>query len=289
MSVELHIVWGASAADRARNGQIDDTVRLAHAVYSFPDPNAANLFLYGAREARPQAEFFVVRDPRLVARLGRPLRTHLVEAIEAGDLERVDRILRTGINVNAPDGQGLRPLHHAARSGNAAVIVSLLKAGANADSPAEDSSGDRPIHYLARSPAPGAEHAVASLLESSPGNTRSANGRTPVHEACAALAPRMLMRLLALGESALLRDDEGQSPLALIRSAHGAGVIDADGQLDHRVEAIRQLLEHAEAVAAQHAAAAEDQRRSSATRRRMAPAPRPDMRRNAATAHRSRH
>ena len=74
----------------------------------------------------------------------------LHSAAAAGDVTRIQTMLKAGANVNAEDkeGLGLTALHYAAGYGHAAAIEVLLKAGANVH--AKDKyAGKTPLHIAA--------------------------------------------------------------------------------------------------------------------------------------------
>ncbi|KAM3688433.1 hypothetical protein ACJW31_10G149500 [Castanea mollissima] len=68
----------------------------------------------------------------------------LCEAARSGDLDKLKALIDSGADVSYFDGEGLTPLMHAAKHGHAAVVKSLLDAGApwNALSPSNLSAGD---------------------------------------------------------------------------------------------------------------------------------------------------
>lgn len=68
----------------------------------------------------------------------------LCEAARSGDLDKLRALTDSGADVSYFDGEGLTPLMHAAKHGHAAVVKSLLDAGApwNALSPSNLSAGD---------------------------------------------------------------------------------------------------------------------------------------------------
>ncbi|KAG2293629.1 hypothetical protein Bca52824_040298 [Brassica carinata] len=65
-------------------------------------------------------------------------------AAKSNDLKKVQTLITSGADVSHFDGDGLTPLMHAAKTGNAEIISALLEAGApwNALSPSNLSAGD---------------------------------------------------------------------------------------------------------------------------------------------------
>ena len=70
---------------------------------------------------------------------------NLHDAPAAGDVARIQTMLKAGANVNAKNLDGETALHYAARKGHAAAIEVLLKAGANVN--AKDKDGFKVLHY----------------------------------------------------------------------------------------------------------------------------------------------
>jgi hypothetical protein len=83
----------------------------------------------------------------------------LVTAAESGNLERVDQLLRGGINTEQTDARGRTALLVATLHGDAAMVRRLLAAGARADVADED--GDTPLAVARRQGPP----EIARLLE----------------------------------------------------------------------------------------------------------------------------
>ena len=65
-------------------------------------------------------------------RPGPPSRpTSLLDAVKSGSVDRVRTLLRPGVDVNAPQGDGATALHWAAHRNDVATADLLLRAGAN--------------------------------------------------------------------------------------------------------------------------------------------------------------
>ena len=67
----------------------------------------------------------------------------LIEAVKAGDLQRVERLLVEGVDVSAPQGDGATALHWAAHGDRHDLAARLLRAGASVD--AADDHGVTPL------------------------------------------------------------------------------------------------------------------------------------------------
>ncbi len=69
----------------------------------------------------------------------------LLRAIQEGDVERVERLLRSGVDPNGRDKEGRSALHWAVWKEDVKVIALLLKYGANPN--VEDREGRTPLHW----------------------------------------------------------------------------------------------------------------------------------------------
>ena len=93
------------------------------------------------------------------ARAGAAANSPLVTAAESGDLERVEQLLRSGMNTEQTDARGRTALLVATRRGDATMVRRLLAAGARAD--VVDENGDTPLAAARRQGLP----ELVSLLE----------------------------------------------------------------------------------------------------------------------------
>ncbi|MCI1041785.1 MULTISPECIES: ankyrin repeat domain-containing protein [Burkholderiaceae] len=59
-------------------------------------------------------------------------------------------LLHEGADANAEDGDGCRPLHHAARLGARFMVADLLGSGQRVDPNAKDDMGRTPLHHAVR-------------------------------------------------------------------------------------------------------------------------------------------
>ena len=89
-------------------------------------------------------------------------------------------LLQAGADPNAPDDDGLRPLHHGAMNKNPMVVTHLLDAGA--DLTTRENDGYSPLHYAAAQSGNG--RVIKLLLErGADPNVESNDGRKPLHSA----------------------------------------------------------------------------------------------------------
>jgi len=183
-------------------------------------------------------------------------------ALQRGDLNQIERHLKHGVDVNAVDPDGERPLHVAASGGRWVVAELLLKQGADIDAP--DSEGRTPllvallagrtqvaIELIKRGAAFDAngllremtlagvsDRDVVDLLvkRGADPNHRDNDGKTPLILALEKGDRLMAKLLLSRGADVNMPDAEGRFPLAvaeavgdqaIIRLLHQNGAIDA--------------------------------------------------------------
>jgi quinoprotein dehydrogenase-associated probable ABC transporter substrate-binding protein len=123
----------------------------SHGSYEKPRERAyKERFLQSARAISPSeeaADHQVVTQERLEAWLkeGVDPNVELGNAVLAGDEERVRFLLERGADVNRRDGQGLAPMHIAAKTRHSDMMKLLI--AANADVDIEDNDGFTPLLY----------------------------------------------------------------------------------------------------------------------------------------------
>jgi len=87
--------------------------------------------------------------------------TALHWAVRVDDLDLADLLIRAGANVSAATREGVKPLQLAAMNGNAAMLLKLIKAGADPNAPFTE-YGDTALMMASRT---GKTDAVEALLE----------------------------------------------------------------------------------------------------------------------------
>jgi ankyrin repeat protein len=87
--------------------------------------------------------------------------TALHWAVRVDDLDMADMLIRAGAKVSAATREGVTPLQLAAMNGNAAMLVKLVKAGADSNAPLTE-SGDTALMMASRT---GKTDAIMALLE----------------------------------------------------------------------------------------------------------------------------
>ncbi len=106
-------------------------------------------------------------------------------------------LLQAGADPNAPDDNGLTPLHRGAENSNPMVVTHLLDAGADLN--ARDNDGYTALHWAAAQS--GNDRVVKVLLDRGADPFAESNdGRTPLHSALRYRAdPSMVSRMLDAG------------------------------------------------------------------------------------------
>ena len=138
----------------------------------------------------------------------------IFEACAAGELERVERILKDSpAFVNEFSGDGWTPLHLAAFFGHARVAELLLSLDADVAAVSRNATGNTPLHA-----ALAANHKmIAGLLigHAADVNAADAGGWRPLHLATANNNLDSMKALIAQGADVTAANGEGVTPMAL--------------------------------------------------------------------------
>lgn len=103
----------------------------------------------------------------------------LVQAARAGNIARVERLLRDGVDPNALGALGFSAMHVAAEQDNVELLNILIDRGANVKLSGRD--GERPIHWAARN---NATRVIRWLIDNDVDlNEADANKHTALHHA----------------------------------------------------------------------------------------------------------
>ncbi len=156
----------------------------------------------------------------------------VADAAKRGDLQGVRALIEAGADVNAAHGDGMTPLHWAARNHDRKLTDVLLEAGADVE--ATTRLGEHtPLHVASRE---GATDVVEALLEAeSNPNAATTSGTTALHFAAQAGNASAVKILLANGADPNARDSYwGQTPLMFAAAANRSPAIEAlvDGGAD---------------------------------------------------------
>jgi ankyrin repeat protein len=128
--------------------------------------------------------------------------TPLVDAVRQGDVPAVRGLLKTGVDVNQPEGDGATPLHWAAHRDSSELVRLLLGAGASVQ--AANDLGITPLHLAA---ANGNLDTIRLLLEKrANANAAAASGVTPLMEAARHGSVDAVRLLLAHGAQVNVRE-----------------------------------------------------------------------------------
>lgn len=113
----------------------------------------------------------------LMVRLWPNPENKIFSAVNKGDIETVNRILdRDPTLALKPDRSNRRPLHYAAKKGNAEMVKTLVRKGANVND--KDNKGYTPLHYACSNGNP---ESVKILLEfGGDVNAKTNNNKTPL-------------------------------------------------------------------------------------------------------------
>ena len=108
--------------------------------------------------------------------------TPLIVATCAGRTQCARLLIHRGADISVADGTGYSAIHHAALRGNPDIMVELLAAGANPDTPSENDSGMSPMLLAARE---GHEECVRLMMQrgANPMYRSKGSGVTPIHAA----------------------------------------------------------------------------------------------------------
>jgi ankyrin repeat protein len=141
----------------------------------------------------------------------KPVYAHLAPAVRSS-------------NYNTRIGDGIAPLHFAAREGYTGLVQYLLEK--NADINVKNAAGTTPLHEAARS----GNLTIMDLLlqRGADANAKDAKGNTPMHIGIPAVSHlTALSMLLQRGADPNLRDEHGESPLHILISLNrGPDVIE---------------------------------------------------------------
>lgn len=161
----VHIIWGELAANLYRRRVIDNSVRLAHAVYDFKSDQESHAFLFGIREARKPSEWAHVTHLPDQRSLGMPLRSRLIDAIIRGDADTVELMLDAGVSPETKSPDGMSAFQLAARHGQDVIAETLLERGAKPEEPADSLNTHSALHLAASCTKPGATRIVDMISE----------------------------------------------------------------------------------------------------------------------------
>jgi len=147
----------------------------------------------------------------------------VAEAAKSGDAAAVKALLKAGVDVNAAQGDGMTALHWAATNGDVAMTQMLLSAGANVRATTR-LGGLTPLHLATQS---GQAQVAASLLAAgAEPNLATATGATPLMLAARSGNAETVTRLVEVGADINAKEKTyGQTALMVAAGLDRADVV----------------------------------------------------------------
>ncbi|XP_072565697.1 ankyrin-3-like isoform X3 [Paramormyrops kingsleyae] len=134
-----------------------------------------------------------------------------LRAARAGNLEKALDYLKTGVDINICNQNGLNALHLASKEGHVEIVAELLKLGADVD--AATKKGNTALHIASLA---GQTEVVKELVKSGTNvNAQSQNGFTPLYMAAQENHLEVVQYLLENGSSQSIATEDGFTPLAV--------------------------------------------------------------------------
>ncbi|MGH0115524.1 UNVERIFIED_CONTAM: hypothetical protein FKN15_024854 [Acipenser sinensis] len=134
-----------------------------------------------------------------------------LRAARAGNLEKALDYLKTGVDINICNQNGLNALHLASKEGHVEVVVELIKQGANVD--ASTKKGNTALHIASLA---GQNEVVKELVTNGANvNAQSQNGFTPLYMAAQENHLEVVKYLLDNGATQSIATEDGFTPLAV--------------------------------------------------------------------------
>ena len=175
----------------------------------------------GARAARN-------KKAARIARLEQELkmteeRKQLFAAAARGDVDRVQELIDSGMDVNSPDENQMTALHHAAMHARDKVIKALIERGANVNA-TDLKGGFSSLHWVVINADPqmgSTDHVDESIVALAKGgadvNCTDFNFATPLHIAAQKGNKVVVDTLIRLGADADLTDITGRNSTAIAK------------------------------------------------------------------------
>uniref|UniRef100_A0A3B4F052 Ankyrin 3 n=1 Tax=Pundamilia nyererei TaxID=303518 RepID=A0A3B4F052_9CICH len=134
-----------------------------------------------------------------------------LRAARAGNLEKVLDYLKSGVEINICNQNGLNALHLASKEGHVEVVAELLKLGATVD--AATKKGNTALHIASLA---GQTEVVKELVTNGANvNSQSQNGFTPLYMAAQENHLEVVRFLLENSASQSIATEDGFTPLAV--------------------------------------------------------------------------
>ncbi|XP_074034962.1 uncharacterized protein isoform X11 [Leptinotarsa decemlineata] len=137
--------------------------------------------------------------------------TSFLRAARNGQLDKVLEHLKSNIDINTSNANGLNALHLASKDGHVEIVEELLKRGAVVD--AATKKGNTALHIASLA---GQEEVVKLLVQHGASvNVQSQNGFTPLYMAAQENHDNVVKYLLSNGANQSLSTEDGFTPLAV--------------------------------------------------------------------------
>ncbi|XP_057661824.1 uncharacterized protein LOC130897163 isoform X11 [Diorhabda carinulata] len=163
----------------------------------------------GSRPTPPQ--FINIQPVHLENKLQSDGNTSFLRAARNGQLDKVLEHLKSNIDINTSNSNGLNALHLASKDGHVTIVEELLKRGAVVD--AATKKGNTALHIASLA---GQEEVVKLLVQHGASvNVQSQNGFTPLYMAAQENHDNVVKYLLANGANQSLSTEDGFTPLAV--------------------------------------------------------------------------
>ncbi|XP_060719984.1 ankyrin-3 isoform X11 [Tachysurus vachellii] len=134
-----------------------------------------------------------------------------LRAARAGNLEKALDYLKSGVEINICNQNGLNALHLASKEGHVEIVAQLIKLGASVD--AATKKGNTALHIASLA---GQTEVVRELVNNGANvNAQSQNGFTPLYMAAQENHLEVVRFLLDNGSSQSIATEDGFTPLAV--------------------------------------------------------------------------
>uniref|UniRef100_I3IVU9 Ankyrin 3 n=1 Tax=Oreochromis niloticus TaxID=8128 RepID=I3IVU9_ORENI len=157
------------------------------------------------------ALLLIAQQRRVITSLLSDSNASYLRAARAGNLEKVLDYLKSGVEINICNQNGLNALHLASKEGHVEVVAELLKLGATVD--AATKKGNTALHIASLA---GQTEVVKELVTNGANvNAQSQNGFTPLYMAAQENHLEVVRFLLENSASQSIATEDGFTPLAV--------------------------------------------------------------------------
>ncbi|XP_056326154.1 ankyrin-3 isoform X9 [Danio aesculapii] len=178
---------------------------MAHAASQLK--KKADLELTAAEEEKKKKSRKRTRDPKKKT----DSNASYLRAARAGNIEKALDYIKSGVDINICNQNGLNALHLASKEGHVEVVTELIKLGATVD--AATKKGNTALHIASLA---GQVDVVKELVNNGANiNSQSQNGFTPLYMAAQENHLDVVKFLLDNGSSQSIATEDGFTPLAV--------------------------------------------------------------------------